>query len=511
MTYSDELKKEFNYTRTGNGDVTYKSSLNKNLDLFYNAGGVRGNNYYGDKPSYDDYISLFWDAYEENPVLATKNLFNIRDFRTNGKGERDLFRSLVVSLSNENEALVHNLVLSGVFEEFGRFDDLVVLYSNTTSNSVKSAVAHHIKQVLLEDIANMQDDKQVTLLAKWLPTNTRNKNVYSIGKSLAKDLGLTFSDYRKTVSRLRKYLNVLEVNMSSKNYSNIDYSKVPSRAFAKNTAAFYRNDPDNITSFMEKVKSGEVSLKTSGITPDEVVGKFTESSYWSTVLSDLSDEQVEALELTWKELVKNAKDAGNTLVMADVSGSMNGKPMEVSVALAILFAQSSQGQFHNMFMTFSGRPDLINISSHDSLQQIISKVLSADWDNNTDVDAAFSKILSTAVESNSKQEDLPERLVIISDMQFDQSGANNVHIKRWKYKFEQHGYTLPTVVYWNVSASNGVPARADEDGVALVSGFTPATLDAVLTAKDLTPESVMLEALNNEVYNVIDWVYSHYN
>lgn len=504
MTYSKELKKTLNYTRTGNDDLTYKSSLDNNLDLFYKAGGVRGNNYYGDNLKYDDYIKLFLKAFDEDPILAIKNLLNIRDFRTNGKGERDLYRAIMVALSNKYGYIVSILVHKGAFESFGRFDDLIDLYEKTSNSDVKQNIVSHINIIISKDLNSMSDGKSVTLLAKWLPTNTRNKKVYAVAKSLASDLGLTYSEYRKQVSSLRKYLNVLENNMTRKDYNSIDYSKVPSRAFAKNTAAFYRNDEERIKEFFEKVEKGEEVIKTSGITPNEVVSKVIDSvSRWST--TKLSKEELQSLELTWSSLVDSVKDSGNTLVMADVSASMNGVPMSVSVALAILFAQSSTGEFHNMFMTFSGKPELIELSDSLSLADNVKSVLESDWGYNTNIDNAFASILDTAVRSHSKQEELPERLVIVSDMQFDESGAaGSVHINRWKSLFEEQGYNLPVVVYWNVSTSNGVPATSGEENVALVSGFTPATLDAVLTAKDVTPRAVMLEALNNPVYNLVD-------
>lgn len=509
MTYSKELKKTLNYTSTGNGDLTYKSSLDNNLDLFYKAGGVRGNNYYGDNLKYDDYIKLFLKAFDEDPILAIKNLLNIRDFRTNGKGERDLYRAIMVALSNKYGYIVSILVHKGAFESFGRFDDLVDLYAKTSNDNVKQDIASHINLIMVQDLNNMSDGKSVTLLAKWLPTNTRNKNVYAVAKSLASDLGLTYSEYRKKVSSLRKYLNILENDMTHKNYNNIDYSRVPSRAFAKNTAAFYRNDEERIKEFFEKVENGEEVIKTSGITPNEVVSPIIDSiSAWGG--DDLSTEKLHALELTWSSLVDSVKDSGNTLVMADVSASMTGVPMSVSVALAILFAQGSTGEFHNMFMTFSGKPELIELSDSLSLYDNVESVLESNWGYNTDIDKAFASILDAAVSSHSKQEELPERLVIVSDMQFDESGAaDSVHISRWKDLFSKKGYKLPVVVYWNVSTSNGVPATSGEENVALVSGFTPATLNAVLTAKDVSPRAVMLEALSNPVYGIVDEINSN--
>lgn len=513
MDFAKELKSNFNKTLTGNGDVTYKSSLNKNLDLFYKSGGIRGNNYYGDKPKYDDYLTLFLDAYDEDPVLAIKNLFNIRDFRHSGKGERGLFRTLIVGLDEKNPELLAKLVESGQIENLGRWDDLVYVYDKVSRQDLKSIVANHIKIQINNDLISYANNEPISLISKWLPTNTRNKESYKIAKSLAKSIGFkNFSSYRKTLSKLKAYLNILETNMTTKSYDKIEYSKVPSRAFQKNIASFYRNDEDGITKFFEDVKDGKESVKVGAITPDEVVSKafslmFGNIDYYGynrpKPVDAYSGEAASVVE-TWKEFVANTKDVGNTLVMADVSGSMNGKPMEVSVALATLFAQSMTGAFHNMYMSFSSSPDIITLSDNANLFQNLYTVLKTEWGWSTSIDNAFRAVLDTATGSNASQEDIPERIVIISDMQFNESVEDTPHVNRWKEKFSEYGYTLPTVVYWNVSTSTGVPARSDEENVALISGFTPATLNAVLSAKDVSPKAVMIEALSAEEYGFVD-------
>lgn len=511
MDFAKELKSNFNKTLTGNGDVTYKSSLNKNLDLFYKSGGIRGNNYYGDKPKYDDYLTLFLDAYDEDPVLAIKNLFNIRDFRHSGKGERGLFRTLIVGLDEKNPELLAKLVESGQIENLGRWDDLVYVYDKVSRQDLKSIVANHIKIQINNDLISYANNEPISLISKWLPTNTRNKESYKIAKSLAKSIGFkNFSSYRKTLSKLKAYLNILETNMTTKSYDKVDYSKVPSRAFQKNIASFYRNDEESITKFFEDVKDGKESVKVGALTPDEVVSKafslMFDENYGYHIqkrINMLSGEATSVVE-TWKEFVKSTKDVGNTLVMADVSGSMHGKPMEVSVSLATLFAQSMTGAFHNMYMSFSSYPDIITLSDNANLFQNLYTVLKTDWGMSTSIDNAFKAVLDTAIDSNASQEDIPERIVIISDMQFNESMEETPHVKRWKEKFSEHGYTLPTVVYWNVNTSSGVPARSDEENVALVSGFTPATLNAVLSAKDVSPKAVMIEALSAEEYGFVD-------
>lgn len=501
--FVDGLQKETDRAYTGNGDITYKDTLSANLDLFSKAGGARGNDFYFDiSTSAMDYIEMFKEALNEDENIALRNLLNIRDFRHSGKGERLLFRELISYLAQERPTIAKKLIESGIVEQLGRWDDLIFLFEYSYNQGyhmdVLNAIVKQIKQAM--------NETPVSLVYKWLPTNTRNKRVYKVANELYPMLGYhNFKEYRKDVSAHRKSLKLIETYLSDKDYDPIEVSHIPSRAFNKYQSALVRHIPDKMDKFYSEVSDGTKKVKVSGITPDEIVSPLiNDLSCWWDDSSNINKSQMRLIEESWKEMIKNNKDIGNSLVVADVSGSMTGKPMEVSVSLAMLFGQAMTGEFHNTFMTFASTPQLIKLSDNDSLRESVKKVLHADWDTSTDIDAVFEKILDTAKNNHLEQKDMPERIVIISDMQFDSAVSDKPHIERWKESFKQAEYKLPTIVYWNVSSYNNSPATKDEENVALVSGFTQGTLDAVINSKDITPASVMLEALNKPEYDIVD-------
>lgn len=499
MNFADGLRNELNITQTGNGATTYKSSLDSNLDLFYQAGGIRGNNYYADiSTSVDDLIILLKKAYAESPELALRNLLNIRDFRHDGKGERDLFIELLNSLIPEHSEVVTKLIDTGVVQELGRWDDLVKLFAK--QQGLQSEGSYFVETAIADqfwtELGILKEDANYTsLLPKWLPTNTRNIEVYKVAKELAHFLGYKdFRSYRKEISSFRKRLNLVESNLSQKNYGNIEVSQVPSHAFKKYSRALWKYKESQMNAYMKAVDSGEAKMKTVGLTPDEIVHSISESD---------PDENTDAInERLWKEMVANTTDVDNTLVMADTSGSMTGKPMDVAVGLALLFARAMSGSFHNKFMTFSESPSLMDIPERMTLRESIDYIWHTPWGFNTNINAALDTILVTAIKGGYKQEDLPKRLVIISDMQFDVSTYNyKPNVKHWKQAFKDNGYTLPEIIYWNVSSYSNAPAVGTEKDVALISGFTPGTLNAVMNAEDVTPLSVMKEALLRKEYD----------
>lgn len=505
MDFSQALNEYMNNAKTGNGDPTYKSSLSPNVDLFAKAGGVRSNNFYSDiSINYDFYKRLFLDAINEDANTAVRNLLNIRDFRHDGKGERELFRELLVELSDKYPDTTIKLIDTGAVQELGRWDDLVFLYENTQSRAVKDTVlAVFTRELQSED----------SLLPKWLPTNTRNKKQYAVAKKLAKDLGyVNFEYYRKDLSRMKKKLNLVETNLTERNYTAIDVSKLPGRAFQKYKTALFVNKEEEMKAFLDEVNAGTKKVKTTGITSNEILKPYTDQfrGWGDYDVEEVDKDQANLIKASWESLLENTKDAGNTLIMADTSGSMMGTPISVATSLAILFAQKMAGVFHGKFMTFSSEPTFINIPDNYSLAQKVQTVIEADWGGSTDIDAAFRAVLDTAVNTSASKEDIPQRIVIISDLQFNQYSfyeqKDTPHISRWKKNFEDAGYKLPDVVYWNVSTYDNEPAMATESGVALISGFTQGTLNAVLSGESITPVSVMMNALNKPEYDVVDRV-----
>lgn len=495
-----------NFTRTNNGATTLKSSKDSNLDLFYQAGGIRGNNFYGDIPT--DLTPLFSRAYFENSNVALRNLLNIRDIRHKGKGERDLFIQLLANLYTIDSQVFERFINSGIVEEIGRWDDLIKVLSMPDYKGHKKERNYIIQDYLIKQINKLYySDTPNSLLPKWLPTNTRNKNTYEVIMPIIsshKTPFNKFSDYRKWVSAYRKSYNLLETNLTNKTYDKIDISKLPSGAFKKSQQALWRIDEAKMKQFLDDVDKGKSKVKTTGITVDTVLSAVDRSVELN------NGKEVPGYQAIFNQMVKDTPDTGNTLVVADVSGSMVGKPMGVSVGLALLFAQANKGIYHNKFMTFSHTPELMNLDGIEGLYNQLNYIRSSEWGFNTDIDAAFKLVLDTAVNSKASQEDLPKRLLIISDMQFDVcvnlENPLDTTFKHWEDEFNSHGYQLPQIVFWNVSTSEGIPAESNQEGVALISGFTQGTLDAVIKAEKFTPNDVMLNALMRPEYDVVNTI-----
>ena len=199
------------------------------------------------------------------------------------------------------------------------------------------------------------------------------------------------------------------------------------------------------------------------------------------------------------------------LPMCDVSGSMgcpvggndNLSCMDVCVSLGLYLADKNTGPFKDMFLTFSATPS-INVLKGD-LRSKLRQLETADWGMNTNLNAAFDEILRVAVKGKVKAADMPKYLLIMSDMEFDRcTRFDDSAMQMIQRKFEAAGYEVPKIVFWNLNARAGnVPVKYNMKNVALVSGFSPSIMTAVLGAKDMSPVSVMLETLNSERYAAI--------
>ena len=474
-----ELKAEFNKTVTENGDKAYKSTESGLLDFFSSAGAMRAS-------SDQDVLKKFVFAWDEDPTLALKALFYFRDIR-GGQGERRLFRTILNYLGDNHADRLKPLVK--LIPEYGRWDDLLVLLNTKVEDEVVAA----IEEQLREDV----ESEKPSLLAKWLPSeNTSSKTTKLHAKYLIKKLGLNSRVYRKTLSKLRATINVLERTMSAKEWKAIEYDKIPSKAGMRYRTAFFRNDQERYEAFLQSVEKGEKKINSGTLYPYEIYNQVTRSSANDRTLDEM-----------WKALPNYVKEGENALVMADVSGSMHGDPMAVSVSLALYFAERNKGPFANHFMTFSGEPDLVEIKG-SNIYEKMSFIQRSHWEMNTNIERAFNTILKTAVEANVGQEDLPKRLYIISDMQFDGrgwgatvSGRDKSSFERARAAFASHGYALPEIVFWNVRDTDNKPVTKNDVGVQLVSGLSPTLFKQITSG--LSATDLMLEILNGERYEPI--------
>lgn len=428
------LKKEANKTETLNGATTYISSGKYCLDLFASIGASRN-------LDEKEIVKRFHRAFCEDKNLAMKILFYARDIR-GGLGERKVFRTIIRNLPRTSRsALVKNIQY---IPEYGRYDDLLEIMDT----SCKKEVVAFIKEQLQKDIANIESDN-LSLLAKWLPSiNATNIQTVKLGKRLAQCLNMSEKEYRQTLSKLRAKIKIIENNLREKDYS-FDYSKQPSKAMFKYKKAFIRNDKERYEEFLNKVQSGAVKMNTGTLYPYDIVRSIIHGG-------ELSDEEKKSLDVTWNALPNYTKDE-NALVVVDGSGSMywggNPQPAEVAQSLAVYFAERNTGLFKNHFITFSENPRLIEIKG-DDIYNKIRFCIGFNECANTNIQKVFELILKTATKNKLSQKDMPETIYIISDMEFDSCtvDADLTNFEYIKKKFNEKGYKLPRLVFWNVNS-----------------------------------------------------------
>ena len=193
----------------------------------------------------------------------------------------------------------------------------------------------------------------------------------------------------------------------------------------------------------------------------------------------------------------------NGLVVADVSGSMSGRPIAVSISLAMYIAERNTSPvWKNKFLTFSERPELQSIVG-STIGSRIHNLSRAAWQMNTDLMAVFKTVLDAGVKNNVPAEDMPQKLIIVSDMQFDQCCRSNkrTNFEQIQKLYRKAGYEMPQLVFWNVNSYGNVPIKAHDTGTCLVSGCSPSILKSVLTDSVITPVDTMNETVYTERYS----------
>lgn len=477
------LKEELNYGFTENGGIKHNSTLNSLLDLFAFGGAYRNR-------SDSDVVALFASAYRENPIYATKCLFYLRD-REQGQGERRFFRICMRWLANTDvEAASRNFVF---IPTFGRWDDLFVLIDTP----LEANMFEFIKQQLLLDIKS----KTPSLLAKWLKSeNTSSMDSRKIAKKTRNYLGMTSAQYRKTLSILRKKINVLERLMSLGEWDKIEFDKIPSKAGLVYSNAFARNDiiKAKYESFINN-KQTKVNAKT--LYPYEVVQKALKVSN--------TDEKTkrEVANKYWDNLTDyfNGKTF-NGLAVCDTSASMRGTPLNVAIALSIYCAERAGGPFANHYISFSHDPQLIEVRGIDFVDKC-KRIYKTNLCQNTNLERVFNLLLETAITHNLSQDTMPENIIVISDMEIDCMTSPTLDdskamtmMENMREKWLKAGYKMPKLIYWNVDARNNTILDKGEN-VSFVSGMSPSIFEQILTGK--TGLDLCLETLSKDRYSCI--------
>lgn len=357
----------------------------------------------------------------------------------------------------------------------------------------------YIKKQLEADCKALEAGESVSLMAKWLPSvNASNDDAIRHAKHIARALGMNDAQYRKTLSALRATISIIENNLREKDYT-FDYAKQPSKAMLKYRKAFLRNDGERYTAFIDRVAEGAEQIHAGTLTPYEIITPFFKR--------DIRAEERKAIDVTWNAQ-EDFTGGENALVVIDGSGSMYGGsdpiPATVALSLGIYYAERNTGAFHNHFITFSENPRLVEIKGKD----IFEKVRYSHQFNevaNTNIQRVFELVLKAAVENHVPQEEMPAKIFIISDMEFDYC-TEDCSLTNFEYAqklFSEHGYQLPDLVFWNVNSRNRQqPVRVNAQGVALVSGCN-ARIFSMLKSGILSPFALMMDVLGSERYAAI--------
>lgn len=466
--------------RTANGMKARKSTASAVVDLFYNAGASRGKNI----------VPAFAAAFAQDRDLALRVAAWLRDVRS-GAGERQLFRDILGYLENNDRVAAKALVAK--VPELGRWDDLFIF----NSKEMKEAA-----YTLLGDALREKNG----LAAKWTPRQGK------IAAEIRAFFGMSPKFYRKSLVEMT---NVVETNMCAKDWDGINFSHVPSVAASRYKKAFNRNTPAYAAYVAELMKDPkdrtvEVKVNAGAVYPYDVL----KGRIFSCGVS-FDKTELDLIQKQWEALPNFVGDA-NILPLVDVSGSMtcpaggSGSKskltcLEVSVSLGLYLADKNKGKFKDTFLTFSSKPELMTLKGN--INEKIRQMVSSGWGMSTDLNRAFDKILSVAIKGSVPNSEMPEMLLILSDMQFNSCVTHDDSaIEMMARKYEAAGYALPKVVFWNLNAAYGnAPVKFDKSGTALVSGFSPAIVKPLLSGdmEDFSPAAVMLKTIMDDRYTVI--------
>ncbi|KAG2386186.1 hypothetical protein C9374_002632 [Naegleria lovaniensis] len=437
-------------------------------------------------------------SWKENALDTLKLVFYMRDCR-GGKGERDLFHLAFNWLIDHHpEDVLCNLQL---LPEYGRWEDLL-RHINNEKGMIGPTIAKMFATQLQEDFKAMHDGKPVTLCAKWAPSeHCKHDKKYSAVKLICKELGIKKAEYRKSyISPLREYIKVVERMMCLKKWEEIEYSKVPGVAMNKLKKAFIKHDKERFEEYMSKLRKGEVKVNASTVEPHEIVAQFMHRS--------TSQDTDTILEEQWKEIVKRVEKLGtmdHALAVCDVSGSMSGLPMQVCISIGLLVSHLSMPPFKGRLITFHEDPQLINITS-TTLHERVQEIMRMPWGMSTNFYKVFEMILTEAKKNKLTQEEMPTTMYVISDMQFaSAAGSSMTNFDYMKNLYQQAGYEMPRIVFWNVNGNSRdfVSNDAYEQGVAMISGFSPSIMKAVLEGDDFSPFGIMKKAIDDKRYEKI--------
>ena len=506
---------------TANDGTAYHTSGSPLVDLNFSVPALRqvAVNFYG-KSKHDRYfygahcsmdavdaLRLFITSYEEDPLYTMKWLMYARHIKL-GLGERDVFRMMLTKIGDLHPEMALHFIIGTELWNYGRWDDVLHIFFDTMSSVLRDGLGELIANQFRRDVIGCGLGDSISLLAKWMPSNnTSSKQKRSEAAILQSLLHLNAREYRKMLSKLREHLAVVDRKASLNQWNDINYNHVPSKANLKYRNAFLKHDEERRQAYLTSLEKGDDSVKinaNSMFLYDIVQAYIDNNSCWRNILRPYD----ETLEQLW-HAQESPKDYDDILVIRDGSGSMGQQlsgissvtALSVADSIALYCAQHNKNEsFKNRFITFSNHPQMVDISMCETLRDKLRRLHRFDDYSNTDIEATFDLILDTAVKHNLRQEELPSACLIISDMQFDQATKhedNTTVIESCCKKFEALGYTMPRLIFWNVSvyAHNTIPVQMHPSGVVLVSGFSKSIVDMVVS-REVNPETALKAELD---------------
>ena len=464
-----------NETTTHNGMKALKSTTSSCVDLFFKAGAMRG----------QDVRPLFARAFAENRDHALRIAQWVRDVRS-GAGERKLFRDMLLEVEKLDDEIIYQLLKK--VPELGRWDDLLIDFKN---EDIKNYV------YIMIYVALKNGDG---LCAKWMPRKG------TIAKKLRESFGWTPKYYRK---RLVELTNVVESPMCKKEWDTIDFNKVPSLAVSRYKKAFSRHTP-NYAKWTAALVSTDPEVKKTVKVNASAVYPYDVLKGWEHA----GASELQQITAQW-EALPNYMNGASIMALVDVSGSMtsfsyyqgnptkNISPLNIALSLGLYIADKGKGAFKDIVMTFSSSSDLYHLKG--SILQKLKTMNNMSWGGYTNLHAGFDRILSHAIEHAVPESDMPKILLIMSDMQFNGCVTyNHSALQMMRNKYDDAGYEMPQIVFWNINSHDNVPMSVNTNGVALVSGFSPSIVKSILEAdmKEFTPTGMMLKTIMNDRYRL---------
>ena len=472
---------------TENGDVAYTTTGNYNLDLFTR---ITRN------ATKEDVIETWCKAWEENTSTALQILMHMRDPRK-GKQEKFIPIQILSFLKSAIPEECFQLILKSILP-YGCWKDVLKIYTMVPHGTIELKLMAEQLKIDIHAL-NESSTSAISLAAKWAPSE--QSQYHDAFKILKKELKLSSKEYRLQLTRLRAHLNILEMFMATHQYDKIDFSKIPASALKKMSGAFkrdtnasgvYSDDRKQLNlsynDFMRKVSQGKATIKVAGIQPHELIVNYM-NGY---PLDQLIEEQWKAITL--KVLNKGAFNKVTAIV--DVSGSMEGQPMQVAIALGIMVADCTTGPFKGQIITFHSSPSWHKLTG-ETLREKVLCLKRAPWGGNTNLRATFNLILNEAIRYQLSPDQMIDTLFVFTDMQFDAAFTDSSTFNDIKSSYHHAGYTMPKMIFWNLrtSSTKSLPVLKDENNVVLLSGFSAELLNCIMDAQEISPLAIMTHVL----------------